>query len=563
MMYSKIGKALEDTIQFQKETDREYLGYFCRAIMDFINNESVQNADAVYELFLGMYRQKDSEGNPLADLIDVMHRYETRASVFTEKQRDHYVHSVNVFLMGLYLYETNGTVREAFAITNGRGTFDSIEEAFLFTWGNAALFHDIGYPAEISVNQMKAFMRSVADSDGGSSKTKVKVDVVPREDILTIDLDAWKNGPDKSLSIENQLALGVTRRIKREQELVKDIVIGHYERMHEQLFMDHGFFGAVIMLKSYAASMQAASLPRDRFDTEITDAASAILLHNLYPHVLSKIESLGKLKISEYPIGFLLMLCDMLQEWNRKGYGTKSRSSVTPKTSGMLSEDGMFRLNYRTVDKRMEESFGDEKEKEIRRCLELDDVFPSGIFITCSCDNTVDVFLESLNDGRYESHPRPLLENIVEIAKGIHADYNRNRLEEHPDKPLEYPTWESLTQDLQYSNMRQAMCIVDKLQAIGCHISSNPTGKVNEFTRDEIEAMSMIEHDRWWDERSNNGWVYGPKKDVKNRISPYMVPWEELSDEIREYDRQAVRNMIPILEGIGLFVVRDRWKPTI
>ena len=40
-----------------------------------------------------------------------------------------------------------------------------------------------------------------------------------------------------------------------------------------------------------------------------------------------------------------------------------------------------------------------------------------------------------------------------------------------------------------------------------------------------------------------DGWVYGEKKDVEKKISPYLVPWDELTDDVKEWDRQPVREL--------------------
>ena len=147
-------------------------------------------------------------------------------------------------------------------------------------------------------------------------------------------------------------------------------------------------------------------------------------------------------------------------------------------------------------------------------------------------------------------------ESILEIAKAIHQDYNDNRLREKPGVPLEYPDWDTLPDDLKHSNIDQAMSYPEKLKAIGCHMGTEGIA-VREFTAEELEIMSIMEHDRWVKDRAASGWVFGEIKDVQKRTSPYMVPWERLEEDIREYDREAVRNMIAVLDRIGIKVIRD------
>ena len=49
-----------------------------------------------------------------SDLLDTLKSYEENAATLLDKQRDHYVHSVNVFLLGLAVYAVNPRYREVF-----------------------------------------------------------------------------------------------------------------------------------------------------------------------------------------------------------------------------------------------------------------------------------------------------------------------------------------------------------------------------------------------------------------------------------------------------------------
>ena len=67
----------------------------------------------------------------------------------------------------------------------------------------------------------------------------------------------------------------------------------------------------------------------------------------------------------------------------------------------------------------------------------------------------------------------------------------------------------------------------------------------------QVEHLAEIEHGRWNVERLLEGWRWGPIKDVKKRVSPYLVPWSELPDDIREYDRQFIRAIPETLANTG------------
>jgi hypothetical protein len=47
-------------------------------------------------------------------------------------------------------------------------------------------------------------------------------------------------------------------------------------------------------------------------------------------------------------------------------------------------------------------------------------------------------------------------------------------------------------------------------------------------------------HDAWSFWRVGGGWTHGPVKDNGARITPYLVPFEELPEEIAAYDDKYV-----------------------
>ena len=68
--------------------------------------------------------------------------------------------------------------------------------------------------------------------------------------------------------------------------------------------------------------------------------------------------------------------------------------------------------------------------------------------------------------------------------------------------------------------------------------------------------MSEMEHGRWNVERLRAGWRYGTEKNETARISPYLIPWKDLSKEIKGYDRDAVCDFPGLLWQVGLKVNR-------
>ncbi|MBN1570682.1 MAG: hypothetical protein JXA73_22755 [Acidobacteria bacterium] len=124
------------------------------------------------------------------------------------------------------------------------------------------------------------------------------------------------------------------------------------------------------------------------------------------------------------------------------------------------------------------------------------------------------------------------------------------------DDPSMRP-WETLAETLKSSNRQQADHIAVKLRAISCRSVAIGTGESHPFTLTDVEVdlLARMEPARWNAERFLSGWTPG-LKDVAKKVNPYLVPWEDLPDNIREYDREAVRQIPHLLSLIGCRIER-------
>ena len=66
--------------------------------------------------------------------------------------------------------------------------------------------------------------------------------------------------------------------------------------------------------------------------------------------------------------------------------------------------------------------------------------------------------------------------------------------------------------------------------------------------------MAQMEHSRGVVECLNGGWMPGPRRDVRHKISPYLVPWRALPEYVKDKKRTTVRNIPTLLGAIGLQV---------
>lgn len=66
-----------------------------------------------------------------------------------------------------------------------------------------------------------------------------------------------------------------------------------------------------------------------------------------------------------------------------------------------------------------------------------------------------------------------------------------------------------------------------------------------------VEDLARHNHDIWAAQRMEDGWRYGPQRDDHRREHPCLVPYEDLSEEEKRYDRNAARETIKAVLALG------------
>ncbi len=149
------------------------------------------------------------------------------------------------------------------------------------------------------------------------------------------------------------------------------------------------------------------------------------------------------------------------------------------------------------------------------------------------------------------------------IARAIHEDYvnNQKLVGESSRTNPSLVDWNDLPDALKESNRHQAAHIEVKMKAIRCGIQplNDWEAASFRFESDEIELLAELEHQRWVEERRQNGWRYksGPK-DIAKKTSPHIVPYEDLSWELKESDRNMIRSLPSFLAKAGFQIYRRK-----
>lgn len=69
---------------------------------------------------------------------------------------------------------------------------------------------------------------------------------------------------------------------------------------------------------------------------------------------------------------------------------------------------------------------------------------------------------------------------------------------------------------------------------------------------DELrEAIAENAHDRWALERQSEGWTYGPKRDDSKLETPDMVPYAQLPESEKQYDRIMAEDTLKLMTALG------------
>lgn len=227
--------------------------------------------------------------------------------------RDHVVHATLTFILGIFIYERWLKYLTSSPISS-------------FQWKLAGLFHDIGYPLEISNNLMETYPSKMNEllKKIGEEENLVSASIIIE------GFQDLSNGICSFDLIQNQF-----------DKWKLDIDVSHeYDKMIKDGNICHGIISSLSLLKVIDALYQKYNPNREyvdikmesdnvnwnqkHFDEDVISACSAIYLHNLPTNRFKK-----KIDPKIAPLPYLLILSDNLQDWDRpsknnpKGYSDK------------------------------------------------------------------------------------------------------------------------------------------------------------------------------------------------------------------------------------------------
>jgi hypothetical protein len=168
-----------------------------------------------------------------------------------------------------------------------------------------------------------------------------------------------------------------------------------------------------------------------------------------------------------------------------------------------------------------------------------------------------------------------ILSKLDRLAVEIHEDYVENRVDEGEaigSRPAIVP-WAELGETYREESRSQGDHHWIKARELGL-LAVSPTEVGNKGVQSladlpvsALDALARAEHDRWVCSRLAQGWEYSEVRDDARLKHDNLVPWEQLSDTVKGYDRTAILDMPQAFRQSGfellpLSVAADSPDPT-
>ena len=75
---------------------------------------------------------------------------------------------------------------------------------------------------------------------------------------------------------------------------------------------------------------------------------------------------------------------------------------------------------------------------------------------------------------------------------------------------------------------------------------------------DLVEKLAQNNHDHWAQKRIEEGWRYGSTRNDNEKEHPDLVPYDQLPESEKEYDRKTVVEALKAIIALGYEVKRPQ-----
>lgn len=71
------------------------------------------------------------------------------------------------------------------------------------------------------------------------------------------------------------------------------------------------------------------------------------------------------------------------------------------------------------------------------------------------------------------------------------------------------------------------------------------------------EEIAKNVHEVWSEGRMKDGWTYGEERDDLKKHHPCLVPYEDLTETEKEYDRKTSQETLKLIMKLGFKIVKE------
>lgn len=71
-----------------------------------------------------------------------------------------------------------------------------------------------------------------------------------------------------------------------------------------------------------------------------------------------------------------------------------------------------------------------------------------------------------------------------------------------------------------------------------------------------VERLAQNNHDHWARKRIEEGWRYGARRNDNEKEHPDLLPYDQLPESEKEYDRKTVVEVLKVIVALGYEVTK-------
>lgn len=137
------------------------------------------------------------------------------------------------------------------------------------------------------------------------------------------------------------------------------------------------------------------------------------------------------------------------------------------------------------------------------------------------------------------------------LAKLLHERYLTTVANDGSEMKPSHRDWDELPEVFKVQNRLQADHIAIKLRYMGLSMENSPSkieSAIKLVNKDTFNELAEIEHERWNATKYLTGWEYNEVRNDALQHHNNLKPWHSLSDEVKEYDKNTINNIVELIK---------------